>query len=70
MNRPTISNLGGPSPTVPQVSAHVLFYSLDISEHPNNLLPVNGIPLAGFTCLRGPTSGDSFRLLCLGLLID
>ena len=35
------------------------------SEHPPHLSAVDGNPLAGSTCVRGPASDDSFSLLCL-----
>src|SRR6218665_2547548 len=40
------------------------------SEHPRHLSAIAGNPLVGSTRVRGPTSGDSFNLLCLVLRTD
>ena len=40
------------------------------SEHPCHLSAVDGNPLVGSTCVRGPATGDSFSLLCIVLLTD
>ena len=50
-------------------------YPIDItsprdSEHPYHPIAVDGNSLVGSTRVRGPTTGSSFSILCLILLID
>jgi len=40
------------------------------SEHPSHMSAVDRNPLTGSTRVCGPTSGDSFSLLCLVLQTD
>ena len=51
-------------------STGIYFWSRD-SEHPHHpLSAVDWNPLACSTCVRGPTTGDSFSILCVVVLIE